>query len=431
MKNISILTLFPDLYEPFINTSLLKRAQEKNLINFDLQGLFSFAKPKERIDAPGFGPGDGMLIKPEIVEKAIDKQEKEFGKAYKIFFSPQGKLLNQTNLKEIYNKIADKKHIMLLSSRYEGMDSRVEEYYADEILSVGNFVTMGGDIPAMLFLEAILRYFPEIVGKVGSVEQDSFSGPFVDYPQYTEPVEWKGMVVPEILRSGNHGAIEKWRLDKAAQKTVIDHFEWVRTYKLNEVQKKVASKFIPNHYVALMHSDVLLEDNRVGTTSVTSIDIHDISRSCATYGIKNYFIVTPLKDQQKIVSKLLHFWQEGYGFEYNPQRFKAIKNTHLKNDLKSVIEAIKEKENIDPIIITTSAKRSDLALISYFDQSKVWSKNRPILLIFGTGKGLSDDLMAKSDFQLKPIEGFTDFNHLSVRSAVAIILDKWLGLNEK
>ena len=431
MKNISILTLFPDLYEPFINTSLLKRAQEKNLINFDLQGLFSFAKPKERIDAPGFGPGDGMLIKPEIVEKAIDKQEKEFGKAYKIFFSPQGKLLNQTNLKEIYNKIADKKHIMLLSSRYEGMDSRVEEYYADEILSVGNFVTMGGDIPAMLFLEAILRYFPEIVGKVGSVEQDSFSGPFVDYPQYTEPVEWKGMVVPEILRSGNHGAIEKWRLDKAAQKTVIDHFEWVRTYKLNEVQKKVASKFIPNHYVALMHSDVLLEDNRVGTTSVTSIDIHDISRSCATYGIKNYFIVTPLKDQQKIVSKLLHFLQEGYGFEYNPQRFKAIKNTHLKNDLKSVIEAIKEKENIDPIIITTSAKRSDLALISYFDQSKVWSKNRPILLIFGTGKGLSDDLMAKSDFQLKPIEGFTDFNHLSVRSAVAIILDKWLGLNEK
>ena len=431
MKNISILTLFPDLYEPFINTSLLKRAQEKNLINFDLQGLFSFAKPKERIDAPGFGPGDGMLIKPEIVEKAIDKQEKEFGKAYKIFFSPQGKLLNQTNLKEIYNKIADKKHIMLLSSRYDGMDSRVEEYYADEILSVGNFVTMGGDIPAMLFLEAILRYFPEIVGKVGSVEQDSFSGPFVDYPQYTEPVEWKGMVVPEILRSGNHGAIEKWRLDKAAQKTVIDHFEWVRTYKLNEVQKKVASKFIPNHYVALMHSDVLLEDNRVGTTSVTSIDIHDISRSCATYGIKNYFIVTPLKDQQKIVSKLLHFWQEGYGFEYNPQRFKAIKNTHLKNDLKSVIEAIKEKENIDPIIITTSAKRSDLALISYFDQPKVWSKNRPILWIFGTGKGLSDDLMAKSDFQLKPIEGFTDFNHLSVRSAVAIILDKWLGLNEK
>ena len=431
MKNISILTLFPDLYEPFINTSLLKRAQEKNLINFDLQGLFSFAKPKERIDAPGFGPGDGMLIKPEIVEKAIDKQEKEFGKAYKIFFSPQGKLLNQTNLKEIYNKIADKKHIMLLSSRYEGMDSRVEEYYADEIISVGNFVTMGGDIPAMLFLEAILRYFPEIVGKVGSVEQDSFSGPFVDYPQYTEPVEWKGMVVPEILRSGNHGAIEKWRLDKAAQKTVIDHFEWIRTYKLNAVQKKLASKFIPNHYVALMHSDVLVEDNKVGTTSVTSIDIHDISRSCSTYGIKNYFIVTPLKDQQKIVSKLLHFWQEGYGFEYNPQRFKAIKNTHLKNDLKSVIEAIKEKENIDPIIITTSAKRSDLALISYFDQSKVWSKNRPILWIFGTGKGLSDDLMAKSDFQLKPIEGFTDFNHLSVRSAVAIILDKWLGLNEK
>ena len=125
----------------------------------------------------------------------------------------------------------------------------------------------------------------------------------------------------------------------------------------------------------------------------------------------------------------MHFWQEGYGFEYNPQRFQAIKNTHLKNDLKSVIEAIKEKENVEPIIITTSAKRSDLAFISYFDQSKVWSQNRPVLLLFGTGKGLSDDLMAKSDFQLKPIEGFTDFNHLSVRSAAAIIFDKWLGFD--
>lgn len=426
--NISILTLFPQLYSEFLNTSLLKKAQENKIVDFDLKSLFDFARPKERIDAPAFGPGAGMLIKPEIVEQAVNFQELKFDKSFKIFFSPQGKQLDQTFLQNLYTRIKDQKHIMLLASRYEGMDARVEEYYADEIISIGNFVTMGGDLPAMVFLESFLRFFPGVVGKVSSVERDSFSGPFVDYPSYTEPIEWNGLKVPEILRSGNHALIEQWRLDKAAQKSVIDHFEWVRSYPLTDAQKNEAQKFIPNHYVVLMHTDVLVQDGSAGQTSVTSIDIHDIARSSATYGIENYFIVTPLLDQQKIVNKLLHFWKEGYGYAYNPQRFQALKRVFLKDSLNSVIEEIREKEGKEPIIISTSAKRSKSS-ISYFDQSKVWSLNRPVLFVFGTGQGLSKELIEKSDFVLNPVEGFTDFNHLSVRSAVAIILDRWLALN--
>lgn len=434
MKNISILTLFPDLYEAFLNTSLLKKAQENDLVKFDLQSFFSFAKPKERIDAPAFGHGAGMLIKPEVVQKAVDSSEQKFGKSFKIFFSPQGKQLDQTLLKELYTKVQDKDHVMLLASRYEGMDSRVEEFYADETISIGNFVTMGGDIPAMLFLEGLLRYFPGIVGKTSSVEEDSFSGAFVDYPSYTEPVDWNSMLVPEILRSGNHALIEKWRLDKAAKKTVLAHFQWLREYPLNKSEKDTAKNYIPNHYVALMHSDVLVGSGQEGTTSVTSIDIHDIARSSATYGIKNYFIVTPLKDQQKIVSKLLYFWQQGFGYEYNQKRFKAVKDVVLKDALVEVVEEIKQKEGKEPILISTSAKRvldGSGKIVSYFDQSKVWSLDRPVLFIFGTGQGLTQELLEKTDFLLKPIEGFSDFNHLSVRSAVAIILDRWLGLNEK
>jgi len=109
---------------------------------------------------------------------------------------------------------------MLIASRYEGLDARVESYYADEVVSVGNFVVMGGDIPAMLLIEGLLRFIPGIVGKEESVQLDSFSGAFVDYPEYTRPIVWKDMTVPEIIRSGNHAAIESWRQEQAAQITV-------------------------------------------------------------------------------------------------------------------------------------------------------------------------------------------------------------------
>jgi tRNA (guanine37-N1)-methyltransferase len=436
--NISILTLFPDLYKSFLDTSLLKKAQENKILEFDLQSFFSFANPKERIDAPAFGHGAGMLIKPKIVEKAVNAQEDKFGKAFKIFFSPQGRELDQIFLKDLYSKIKDQEHLMLLASRYEGMDARVEDYYADEIISIGNFVTMGGDLPAMVFLEAFLRCVPGVVGKLSSVERDSFMGPFVDYASYAEPVEWKGLMVPDVLRSGNHALIEEWRLNDAAKKSVIYHFDWVRKYPLDEDTKLVAKRYIPNHYVALMHTDVLVGDNVPGNTSVTSIDIHDIARSGATYGIKNYYVVTPLIDQQKIVSKMLHFWKEGYGQEYNPQRFDAVKSVHLKGSFDSVTQEIRQIEGKDPIIIATSAKKHSfleqeknlIQQISYFDQSRVWSQDRPVLFLFGTGQGLMEELISKCDFILNPVEGFSKFNHLSVRSAVAVILDRWLGLNE-
>jgi len=148
--NVSILTLFPELYQPFLQASLLKRAGEKGLLSFSLNSLFDYAKPKERIDDTTFGHSSGMLIKPDIIEKAIDDVDGQFGKSFKIVLSPQGKKLDQQYAKILWDKITDKKHVLFLASRYEGIDSRVEKYYADEVVSVGDFITMGGDIPAML-----------------------------------------------------------------------------------------------------------------------------------------------------------------------------------------------------------------------------------------------------------------------------------------
>lgn len=430
---VSILTVFPNLYDQFLKTSLIGRAIQNNILQCDVDSFFSYVEPKERIDAPTFGHRSGLLIRPDVIAKGIEAKEKTYGKAYKIFFSPQGQHLDQRLLKKVHAEIqAHHDHVMLIPSRYEGMDQRVEDHYADLVISMGDFVVMGGDIPAMLFLEGLTRLIPGVVGKQESVEQESFSGPFLDYPEYTVPVSWQGEEVPAVVRSGNHAKIDEWREERAAQKTVMTNFAWLRSSVMSDKQKEVAESYIPRHYCALLHSDIILPNDEIGTTSVTSLDIHDIARSAKTYGLKKYFIVTPLIDQQKIVTRLLDFWKSSSGIDYNKNRHDAICLVELSESLDDAIAAIEKIEGKRPIVLATSARadQSD-RLITFYDQTKVWQQDRPVLIIFGTGRGMSSALIEKADFLLVPVEGFSDFNHLSVRSAVAIILDRWLGINIK
>ncbi|MCX5922280.1 MAG: tRNA (guanosine(37)-N1)-methyltransferase TrmD [Candidatus Dependentiae bacterium] len=429
--NISILTVFPELYNSFLQTSLVGRAQEKKLVSLEATSFFSYVQPKERIDAPTFGHGSGMVIRPDVIEKAIADKEQQFGPAFKIFFSPQGKKLDQPMLRKLAQIIQERKHIMLIPARYEGMDARVEQTYADEILSIGDFVLLGGDLPAMVLIEGLIRLLPGVVGKQESIEKESFSGAFVDYPVYTAPVVWKDLEVPEVVRSGNHAAMEAWRMDQAVHKTVLTHFDWLRSQQLTSDQVKVAKQHMPNHYVVLMHGDVLIgEDKQLGTTSVTSIDIHDIARASKSYGVRQFFIVTPLLDQQRIVRTLLDFWQTGVGIDYNRHRHEAVNAVDIKDTIDGVIASIEAQEGVKPLLVATSARDHGVdKTISFFDQAKVWGHGRPVLFIFGTGKGLSEQLMSRCDYVLMPVHGFSNFNHLSVRSAVAVILDRWMGIN--
>jgi tRNA (guanine37-N1)-methyltransferase len=198
--DISVVTLFQELYAPFLSTSLIKRAQDQGLISCSVSSLFDFVGPKVRVDAPVAGHGSGMLLKPEVMEKAIEHNECERGPAYKIFFSPHGETLDQDLLKEIYKQVQERNgHLMLLPARYEGIDARVESFYADKIISVGDFVLMGGDVPAMMLLEGLLRLVPGVVGRQESVVCDSFESALVDYPHYTEPETWKGVSVPPYV----------------------------------------------------------------------------------------------------------------------------------------------------------------------------------------------------------------------------------------
>lgn len=428
--NISLLTVFPESYSNFLKTSLIKRAQEDKRVLFDIAGFFSFCEPKERIDAPTVGHGSGMAIRPEVIERAVSAQEAKFGKAYRIFVTPQGKKLDQREVKELAQVMQQHDHVMFVAGRYEGIDERAHELYADREISIGDYILMGGDLPVMVILEAVLRYFPGIVGKNESVDKDSFSGAFFDYPPYVAPPRiWHDKEVPGILLSGNHALMEEWRIERAVKKTVKERFDWIQAHSNNKKEYKKIFSAIPSHYVALMHDEVIVQQGNIGTSSVTTLDIHDIARSSATYGIKNYFLVTSLDDQKAIIGTMLDFWATS-GVSYNKQRHDAVSLVKVKDSLTQVIEAIEKQEGKKPLVIATSAKATDkAALITYKEQYKVWHHDRPVLLIFGTAQGLSDQVLSRCDYVLLPVHGFTSFNHLSVRSAVAIILDRWLGVN--
>ena len=179
--------------------------------------------------------------------------------------------------------------------------------------------------------------------------------------------------------------------------------------------------------IALVHYPVT---NKIGETigsAVTNLDIHDIARASATYGVDTYYLVTPYEDQHTLVTEILEHWQTGHGATYNPARKEALEKVELHKSLDGVIDAITEKRKTRPLLLTTSAKKQEKS-ISYQAAREKISQREAMLLLFGTAHGLTPDVMKMSDYSLMPVGGNTAYNHLSVRSAVSIVLDRLLGI---
>ncbi|HCI29194.1 MAG TPA: RNA methyltransferase [Fervidobacterium sp.] len=180
-------------------------------------------------------------------------------------------------------------------------------------------------------------------------------------------------------------------------------------------------------YTALIHYPVLGRDGKIITTAVTNLDIHDIARSSRTYNVKKYYVVTHLPAQKDIVTRVLGYWTEGFGKKYNPSRSEALSIVELKSYIEEVIDEIEKEEGEKPIIMFTSAKRRSNTITFEEGRKIVLSTERPILLLFGTGWGMPKELEDICDYSLEPLRSKSDFNHLSVRAAVAIVLDRLIG----
>lgn len=180
-------------------------------------------------------------------------------------------------------------------------------------------------------------------------------------------------------------------------------------------------------YVGLVHYPIYNKKMKVIASAVANYDVHDIARTCRTYNVQKYFIIHPLEIQRKIIAKILSFWQDGYGKKYNPDRADALSRVCWQPNISACIEIIKEHTGNNPCIIATDARTYSNSISYSFLRKNLQKSDRPLLLLFGTGFGIEAETMKEFDFILEPIYGSCDYNHLCVRSAVSIILDRLVG----
>lgn len=211
---IDILTLFPEMFDS-LKASLIGKAQEKNLIEINVINIRDFSLDKhKKTDDYAFGGGAGMLMTPQPIYDAFVSIE-NYEKAHKIYMSPKGKTLTQAKVKELSNI----EHLIILCGHYEGVDQRIIDLLIDEEISIGDYVLTGGELPAMVVVDTVARYLPNVLGNTESTEDESFSNGFLEYPQYTRPAEFMGLKVPDVLISGHHQNIEKWRKEESKKIT--------------------------------------------------------------------------------------------------------------------------------------------------------------------------------------------------------------------
>jgi tRNA (guanine37-N1)-methyltransferase len=211
---IDIVTLFPGMFAGPLDESIVKRARDEGLLDLRLHNLRDYTHDKHKtVDDKPYGGGPGMLLKPEPVFEAVESLAGENTRV--ILLTPGGRTFNQALAREL----ADEKHLLMISGSYEGFDERVRECLANDEISIGDYVLTNGALPAMIIVDAVTRLLPGVLGADASLHEESFSSGSLEYPQYTRPAEFRGKRVPEVLLSGNHAEIARWRAEQARKRT--------------------------------------------------------------------------------------------------------------------------------------------------------------------------------------------------------------------
>ncbi len=211
---IDVLTLFPAMFAGPLDESIIKRAREAGRLDLAIHNLRNYAHDRHKtVDDRPFGGGPGMLLKPEPIFEAVESLAREGTRV--VLLSPSGRPFSQA----IARELAGIGHLLMVSGHYEGFDERVRAQLADDELSIGDYVLTNGALPVMVIIDAVTRLLPGVLGDAESAQEDSFSRGLLEYPQYTRPADFRGMTVPEVLLSGNHAEIARWRAEQARLRT--------------------------------------------------------------------------------------------------------------------------------------------------------------------------------------------------------------------
>jgi tRNA (guanine37-N1)-methyltransferase len=235
--HISVLTIFPEVFESYLGLSIMKRARDKGLVRFDILNLRDFTTDRHRtVDDAPYGGGPGMVLKPEPVARALEEAKRDGRESLTILLSPQGERFTQDMAVEFSR---EERKLIFIAARYEGIDERVRVALADREISIGDYVLTGGELPALVIIDAAVRLLPGALGDEESLWEESFAWGILDYPHYTRPPEWNGMKVPEALLSGNHREIARWRRKEALRKTLRVRPELIEKAALAEEDFKL------------------------------------------------------------------------------------------------------------------------------------------------------------------------------------------------
>jgi tRNA (guanine37-N1)-methyltransferase len=431
----TVVTILPELIEPALAAGVVGRAREAGAIAVDTVNPRDFTSDRHRtVDDTPYGGGPGMVMKAEPLLAAIARaagDDAAAPRAHRILVTPAGAPLTQARVREL----AALPHIALVCGRYEGVDERVIELAVDEQLSIGDYVLSGGELAALVVIDAVARYVPGVLGEASSVDDESHSAGLLEYPQYTRPLVLRApgggaeLPVPAILTSGNHAAIAAWRRRQAIERTAQRRPDLFARFRPTATDRKVLPP--PLHartHLALVHHPVTDRTGSVVTTSLTNFDIHDLARSSLTYGLAGYHIVTPITAQR---DKAVHIAALWIGDAHGEHRARALALVRTAESVEAVITEIAANHGTAPRVVATSARAESFPGVARRSPEGLRAEASvdpaPLLILLGTGWGLADGLIPSVSRVLAPIEGASDWNHLSVRSAGAILLDRLFG----
>lgn len=232
---IDVLTLFPQMFTGVFSSSILKKAAEKEAATYRVTDFRDFANNKHKtVDDYPYGGGAGMVLKPQPIFDAVAHVQREHTTSRVILLCPQGERFNQKKAEEL----SKKEHLIFICGHYEGYDERIREHIVTDEISIGDFVLTGGELAAMVVIDAVVRLLPGVLGNEKSSEEDSFSTGLLEHPHYTRPADFRGMKVPDVLLSGNHQKIEEWRMKQSLKRTKERRPDLLENYPLTDQQKK-------------------------------------------------------------------------------------------------------------------------------------------------------------------------------------------------
>lgn len=235
-----IITIFPAVFESYLSVGICRKAVQSSIITVKVHDLRDYTVDRHRtVDDYPYGGGPGMVMKPEPFFKAVESITSDGLETYTILLSPQGRLFNQKMARELSE---EKRRLLFICGRYEAIDDRVREGLADAEVSVGDYVLTGGELPALVIIDSVIRLLPGALGDAHSAQEESFTWGILDYPQYTRPPEFGGRQVPEVLLSGNHREVIRWRRKEALRKTLRTRPDLLEHASLTEEDKKLISE---------------------------------------------------------------------------------------------------------------------------------------------------------------------------------------------